>query len=1000
MAAVIGRISSPRFVGRADELTALQRAVSAALEGAGSVVLVAGEPGIGKSRMIGELVGRLKCSGVSVLVGECPPLGDGELPFAPIVGVLRALVRQRGTDELDELSDRARGELAHLLPELAQTRAPPPGHPPSEGSQARLFEQLLAVLVAAARTAPLVLVIEDLHWADRSTRDFLTFLVRAARPEPLGVVGTYRSDEVHGRRHPVRPFVHELERSGQATRIELMPFTRVELREQIEAILDAVPEPGLIDRLLERSEGNPFFAEELLASASTDAVLPETLRDALLWRLDGRPASVQDVLRIAAVAGRTVDHGLLSAVAGLSEDELTVALRDAVDSYVLAHDLESSGYSFRHALLREAIYADLLPGQRRKLHLTLARTLGEHPELAGKGATAAAELAYHWYQAGELAEALAASVTAGMAAEEIRALSEALLHYERALEAWDRLGEGVQRAPLDRCEVTRRAVDSARSTGSQERAVELARELVELIDEHEDPAGAAVAHARLGQALWLAGHGENDSLFEYRRAVRLMPTEPPTSELAFVLASEAQMLLLCSRFAESDARSAQALEIAADVGSAELEAHVLNTSCANSTAAGEFDRAVASAERARAIATRLGSVEEIGRSYVNGSDALDHSGRLQESIALAREGIEVAHELGVECRFGDFLRSEVAGRLLHTGGWAEAEELLDEVGDRSPTGLVAVIALQFLGQLNAERGRLEAARRSLKAADELLSRPGGSVWVGPITEGLATVELWSGRPRAAAAVIAECLEELDGREHIFYTARLYELGIRACADLAAASATDVALLEEQRAIADGLLARLNSLIAMLTGTVPPRVAATRAACAAERSRVGGVGDPVLWAQTQRLWDEYGERYLAACARWRRAAALLGAGGERREAERLIRDAHAVATELEARPLSEELEALAQRARIELRSAGDRNGGGPDSGALALDLTPREIEVLKMVAAGATNREIATELYISRKTASAHVSHILSKLSVPNRTAAAATARRMGIGGDG
>ncbi len=992
---VIGRISSPRFVGRAEELTALQQAVSAALEGAGSVVLVAGEPGIGKSRMIGELVKRLNCNGASVLVGECPPLGDGELPFAPIVGVLRALVRQRGTDELDQLSDRASGELARLLPELAQTGAPPGERSASEGSQARLFEQLLAVLVAAARAAPLVLVIEDLHWADRSTRDFLTFLVRAARPEPLGVVGTYRSDEVHGRRHPVRPFVHELERSGQATRVELTPFTRVELREQIEAILDAVPEPALVDRLLERSEGNPFFAEELLASASADAVLPDTLRDALLWRLDGRPASVQHVLRIAAVAGRTVDHGLLSAIAGLSEDELTVALRDAVDSYVLAHDLESSGYSFRHTLLREAVYSDLLPGQRRKLHLTLARALGEHPELAGQGATAAAELAYHWYEAGELPEALAASVTAGMAAEEIRALGEALLHYERALDAWDRVGEVVQRLPIDRCEVTRRSVDAARATGSQERAVELAREVVELIDERDDPSAAAVAHARLGQALWLAGHGEDDSLFEYRRAVRLMPTEPPTRELAFVLASEAQMLLLCSRFEESDARSAQALEIAAGVDSPELEAHVLNTSCANSTAAGEFDRAVASAERARAIATRLGSVEEIGRSYVNGSDALDHAGRLQESIALAREGIEVAHDLGVECRFGDFLRSEVAGRLLHTGAWAEAEELLDEVGDRAPTGLVAVIALQFLGQLNAERGRLEASRRSLKAADELLSHPGGSVWVGPLAEGLATVELWSGQPGAAAATIDACLEDLDGREHVFYTARLYELGIRACAELVAAAPADGALLEQQNAIADGLLTRLDSLIARLTGTVPPRVVATRAACVAERSRVGGVADPALWAQAQQLWDEYGERYLAACARWRRAEALLGAGGERREAEPLLRDAYAVATELEARPLSEELEALTQRARIELR-----NGGGPDSAAPTLDLTPREIEVLKMVAAGSTNREIATELYISRKTASAHVSHILSKLSVPNRTAAAATARRMGLGGDG
>ena len=465
-------------MGRGEELAAVEAAVATALDGSGSAVLVAGDPGIGKSRLISELVTRARASGATVLIGECPPLGESELPYAPIVGAVPGTRASAWSPGARGGPGSTRDILGQLLPEPTSKNVELVGSA-IEGSQARLFEQLLAVLVTAARDAPVVLVIEDLHWADPSTRDFLAFLVRAARPERLALIATYRSDEVHGRQHPVRPFVHELERSGQATRVELAPFNRSELREQIAAILDAAPEPALVDRLLERSDGNPFFTEELLASSRGGAVLPETLRDALLWRLDGKPARVQDVLRIAAVAGRTIDHRLLAAVAGMPEDELTLALRDAVDSYVLAHDPRSSGYSFRHSLLREAIYADLLPGERRKLHVMLARALGEQPELAGHGATAAAELAYHWYAAGELPQALAASVTAGLAAERVYALTEALLHYERALEAWDDAGDVVRELPLNRVELTRRAADAAHLTGAHDRAVALARDVID-----------------------------------------------------------------------------------------------------------------------------------------------------------------------------------------------------------------------------------------------------------------------------------------------------------------------------------------------------------------------------------------------------------------------------------------------------------------------------------------------------------------------------------------
>ena len=227
----------------------------------------------------------------------------------------------------------------------------------------------------AARERPVVLAVEDVHWSDRSTRDFLTFLVRGIRRERLALILTYRGDEIQ-RGHPARPFLLELERSGQAIRLELHGFGRRELRDQVTGILDHEPAPGLVDSLLDRAEGNPFFTEELLATLEPDAPLPESLREAMLFRIEGSSEQVRTVLQVAAVAGREVDHSLLGAVAGLEATELLEAVRDAVQSYLLVENPRSGAYGFRHALLREAVYTDLLLEDRRALHLQIAQALG------------------------------------------------------------------------------------------------------------------------------------------------------------------------------------------------------------------------------------------------------------------------------------------------------------------------------------------------------------------------------------------------------------------------------------------------------------------------------------------------------------------------------------------------------------------------------------------------------------------------------------------------
>jgi tetratricopeptide (TPR) repeat protein len=362
------------------------------------------------------------------------------------------------------------------------------------------------------------------------------------------------------------------------------------------------------------------------------------------------------------------------------------------------------------------------------------------------------------------------------------------------------------------------------------------------------------------------------------------------------------------------------------VGAEAVEAHVLNTMCGNLCAVGDPDRAVTAARQALAIARRLRLADEMQRSFTNGSDALDEAGQVAESIALAREGIESAREIGAERQWGDFLRGEVAGRLMQIGRWAEAEELLDEVVDRSPTGVTALMAFRYLGLLRAEQGEFDAAAQALEHAEPHMRRSSGSMALGPHAAARITLELWAGRPKAAAAVASACLDRVRDSDSLFFTARVYDLAARACGDLAARAPGNEQVRKEQATRAAELLDRLDLLIRQLTD-VPPLVRANRARCAAEQSGIGHVGDASLWADAARQWETCGNRYYAAYAKWRGAEVLLGSGSDRTDAAALVQAAHKVADELRARPLREELEALARRARIDLGARASRHSAG-------------------------------------------------------------------------
>jgi DNA-binding NarL/FixJ family response regulator len=988
--------SSPTFVGRAEELELLEAASVRAADGDPAVVLVGGEAGVGKTRLATELTSRWDADdGTRVLFGGCVPVGEGALPYAPIVEMLRALLVDLGADAVRGLVGPSWPEVARLLPALGE---PDRIGMSDQAAQARLFELLLGLLGRLSEQGPLVLVVEDLHWADRSTRDLLAFLVRNLRRERLLLVITYRNDEPGQER--LGPYLAELDRGGPVQRLELPRLDQVQTGAQLVGMLGAAPAAELVDAVFARSEGNPFFTEELLAAVRAGSgELPVTLRDLLRGRVQGLPEPAQHVLNVVAVAGRQVPHGLLASVAGLTDRQLDGALRAVVASQLLVAGPGPDGYDVRHALLREVIDADLLPGERARLHAGLAHALSEQPQMAGVSpAVATAELAVHWDAAGEAARALPARVQAGLAAERAHAFPEARDHYERALELWERVSEPGRPAGLDRVDLLDHTAQAAISTGAVGRAIELVEEAVGRVDPVDEPVRAAGLLARLGDHRRVAGN-ETGALAAYQEAERLLAGAPPSTERARVLASHARTLSLMWRSEEAISRCEEAIGVARAVGARAEEAHALSTLGMCMDDLGELDRAAALQREARRIAEEVGDAEGIMRTYVNLNHVLAMAGRERDALGDAREGYLRACQLGLERGVGSAVAGALAVSLLAIGRWDECAQFTAEA--LVPDSAFAFGLHAWRGLLLTRRGDFAAAREQLERAMRL-SPPASRE---PAWYGLAELAIWEGRDNKAQQVLAEwqhwCAEvDPEGVLPQLPLPR-YGLALRLEADRAEQAAArrspeDVA---EARSQAASVAAELDRLAAAQA----PQVHLPHAACElllaqAELSRLEGRSDPQRWQEAVTAREQLEHHFDAAYARFRLAEALLASGTPRSQVESALRPAHHTAVALSAAPLKREIELLAQRGRLRLEEPTDAatEPKVPPSPAASLGLTRREVEVLALVAEGRTNRQIGQALFITPKTASVHVSRILAKLGVAGRGEAAAIAHRLGL----
>ncbi len=974
------RVSSPVLVGRGLELAELESALARAIDGDASVVFIAGEAGVGKSRLVKQFADAVAGpAGVRVWLGRCLPLSEGAPPYAPIVDVFRAAIAGLGHERVRELAGATAPRLARLLPEMGDATAAGPDVSTVDGTQARQWLDLVWLLNRLV-DRPTVVVIEDVHWADPSTRGLLSLLFNGVKG-PLLLVCTYRDDELPPA-HETRSLLAQWYRAGVG-RIAIGRLDHAGTLAQIEAITgDDPPGPDRVGELLRRSGGNPFFVEELLAADALHGQdLPEDLRDVLLLRVRQLPPAATLTVRAVAIAGHSAPHTLLAEVLGLPDGELVAALLSAVDSHILVTDADR--FRFRHTLVAEAVTADMLPGERIRWHRALAEALDRRlagSTAAGNRPVLLAETAHHWFAAGEANRALVATIEAGLAAEGVFALAEAHGHFRRALDLWHDAPDGRPLASLDLIGLCQHAAETAFFLYDLETALALVRQALGHIDEQLEPMRAGLLYALRGKSMIAGGKPIAATLEAYETAVRLVPAEP-SRERAGILSSFAAAVMVSGRHEEAAVLAREAVDISRAVTSPQGAVRGLATLGNALVLLGRPEDGIAHLRESIEVATASGDPGLLVGAYINLSDALCNAGRLAEAAEVALHGLEVLRPYSFQRGHYYLLAANAHEFLFLLGRWDELADRLAEIGDNFVHPYLWVTAAAF----HTAAGRSDAAELALRECRDALAGANLEL-AGHILACTAEWHLWRGDPRAAWDSVERCFALLgEHTSHGPLVARLLACGARAYADLAVF----------HRESDPEALARLRDRIDELPRALHHTsfAEAHLSLAQAELTRLHDA-DADAWDRAAGLWSGLEAPYATAYSRWRQAEALIHQGGKRQQAARAAAEAHATAARLGAAPLRREIEALAKRARLKPFPSSSNPDGERDEAPFGL--TSREVDVLRLLAAGHTNRQIAGRLFIAEKTVNTHVSNILAKMAVPNRSAAAAAAHRFDL----
>jgi DNA-binding CsgD family transcriptional regulator/tetratricopeptide (TPR) repeat protein len=957
---VLNSPPAPILIGREGQLTVLRAFGARVVSGRAGALLLRGDAGGGKTRLVTELASEARAAGTTVLAGGCVALGDEPLRHAALIELLRAA------------RPSAEGPAAAVA-----------GLPTEQ-----VLERVLAVVDAVGAPDSLVLVFEDIHWADRGTCEILTVLARHVVDHPVGLVMTCR--EELPRDHHVRQFLTELGRGQLVTPVAVPPMTPAEVARFVEALLgdvDATTVAGVYDR----SGGNPLIIEELCAQRADPnaAVVPGAVRDILLARFWHLSEDARELVRAVSVAGSPVSEARLATVVDLPGKPFATALREALDLRVLAPT--EGGISVRHVLMAEAVYGELLSGERVRLHARWAAALSDAP---------APLVAHHWYEAGEDDLAFVAGLAAAREATGALAFDDAHRHYLRVLSLWTRVDDAEARATSPRRDIVLQTAETANWAGDPAAAVAVIDGVLADADIVADRAAVSVLLER--RAWYLLRQGANEAArIAYDAALDALPNEADPATRVRVLAGSVRAWERTCQYERALALAREAVAVAVDAKvEAEIgPAHYMLGRILLAT--GDVDTAIDELERAATAAEQTLNPVLLAISLLERGDALARRGRLVEAVPAALAAAERLRARG-DTEPHALLATATAAALLHrlgrpADGRIVAARILEEA--RAP--VIVAVGHLLAGAFDVEAMQLTSAREHLETARMLAA----ALLEGRVGAALATARadlaIGEGNVELAASAVDEGIAKVvhSGDDESLAHLSLYGLRIEAERGLAALGRES----DRARRRRDASLASYEAHLARVLGAQPPMsvrpdLDAVRAAWTAERTRIDGATDPDSWARATELWTAAEWPRDAAYSALRHAEALARTKAPDDVVAAAFRVAEARAAALESPFLLAPVARLAQSVGVPAPAGLDAlTPAAPDADDDATEtlsgLTPREREVLELVMAGATNRQIATRLFISDKTASVHVSRILTKLGVTSRQDAATVARR-------
>jgi DNA-binding NarL/FixJ family response regulator len=943
------------LVGRATELARLGEAAARARDGSGSLLLICGEAGVGKSRLAEE------AATDSDLALRGAARSGSTVPYGPIVDALRSHLRSDPAALAD--CGPLLSHLALLLPELGEA-AP-------ETERATLFEAIRCAFAHLSTERPALIVLDDLQWSDETTLELLAALAEPLQRLPVLVIGTYRSDGLP-RDHRLRWLRNELRRGGALEELTLEPLDRESVEELLASLLPEPPSPSLTRTVHDRTMGSPFFVEELVAAlqlrgalqpgrrglelTEDEVPLPDTIREAILVGASELSPQAREAAEVAAVVGQQVD---LHRAAELSSE---TGLATLLESGLL-EEREPGRAAFRHSLAQEALYAEVPWMRRRDLHHRLA-------ELTEADGGSSLESATHWLGAGEETRAREALVQAVRESEALQAHRDVTRAARQALELWPE----AEAAEL-RLETLERYGRCAELAGEMAEAAKAWRELAASCDQRGDGVGYAGAQRRLAAVCDLTG--DRDAAFTARRLAAdafAAAGEPTRAALEWL--GMADYHRRGARYTEAIELTERAAAEAAATGRTDLQARALGLLGVAQSKGGEFEPGLASVRAGLALALeedltpvaaelyqRLSMVLYDGADYRSAEEALD------TALDLCPTDSDAGTELAcVTC---------LVYVLRERGEWPRAEELGRELID---SDTAVWVAEGLIGAIHAFEGKLSSARRLLTASRAVSSSVGHYNMYIDSTTSLAIVAAAEGLDDEVDKRCRELLtrwEESEDHHYAIWGMRwaASHLAQRGDRDGASTCAEALSQMASEAGHPDALAALAQALgeLALLEGD--------EAAAAEHLSRA------VELHRSLAIPHERTQIEL-------RAGVALAAAGEREEALERLCDAYRCATKLGARPLA--AEAARQVAGMGESVAQRLGSRAAAASADGVALTRRELEVLRQVAIGRTNREIAQELFISTRTVDMHVRNLLSKLDCRSRVEASHRAGELGL----